>query len=345
MAATVRLGAAREFVARYVSISADMAKAADEIRAHIERVLSDANVAFHVVAARAKSSDSVRAKLLAKDYSNPFREMTDQIGARVIVYRSEEVDVVADIIRRHLKVIKKDSVDKRLSLGLREFGYRSYHLVCRTPKAIDRASDSALRVAPPFFEIQIRSILEHSWAEIEHGVAYKSGAELPGSVKRRFASVAGVLELLEQEFQRLAADTEGLVDDALRNIASSSGLSASLDVPHLVGSLEHIRPNGRGFRRRDGDLDPFPPGIERQFVLAFRRCGFKTRRSFLRFVRDEPRLAAAIGRYAATEGIPGEEVSHLAVCVLALGLRSGELLKVFFPDFAADPQVAEALQV
>jgi ppGpp synthetase/RelA/SpoT-type nucleotidyltranferase len=51
-----------------------------------------------------------------------------------------------------------------------------------------------------WFEIQVRSILEHAWAEIEHEVVYKSGMEFPGQFKRRFAAIAGLLEMIDKDF-------------------------------------------------------------------------------------------------------------------------------------------------
>ncbi len=41
------------------------------------------------------------------------------------------------------------------------------------------------------FEIQIRTILQHAWAEIEHDRDYKFTGELPINIKRRFRILAG----------------------------------------------------------------------------------------------------------------------------------------------------------
>jgi putative GTP pyrophosphokinase len=52
-------------------------------------------------------------------------------------------------------------------------------------------------------EIQVRTILQHAWAEIEHDIQYKSLDTIPNSIRRRFMSLAGMLEIGDREFQAI----------------------------------------------------------------------------------------------------------------------------------------------
>src|SRR5439155_19155749 len=101
-----------------------------------------------------------------------------------------------------LTVSTSKSIDKRTELGLKEFGYQSVHVIARV-----RSSSPNLgwfrEVGPDWFEIQVRSILQHSWAEIEHEVVYKSGVAYPQSFKRAFSALAGTLEILDKQFESL----------------------------------------------------------------------------------------------------------------------------------------------
>jgi len=49
-------------------------------------------------------------------------------------------------------------------------------------------------------EIQIRSILQHGWAEIEHDLGYKTNISLPNHLRRRLSLLSGLLELADSAF-------------------------------------------------------------------------------------------------------------------------------------------------
>jgi hypothetical protein len=57
-------------------------------------------------------------------------------------------------------------------------------------------------------EIQIRSILQHAWAEIEHDLGYKTSGEIPKTARRQFARLAGLLELADDEFVKIRSDLD-----------------------------------------------------------------------------------------------------------------------------------------
>ena len=57
-------------------------------------------------------------------------------------------------------------------------------------------------------EVQVRTLLQHAWAEIEHDRNYKFSGVLPKEIKRRFYLVAGVLELMDNEFDKLSGDID-----------------------------------------------------------------------------------------------------------------------------------------
>jgi Region found in RelA / SpoT proteins len=264
----------------------------------------------------------------------------DCVGVRVILYHAKEVDAVAELLRSKLVIKKKHSSDKRLALGLREFGYRSYHLVGSLPRTATTAPEMwSLRQQT--FEVQIRSLLEHVWAEIEHEVVYKSGANWPKELRRRFASIAAVLELLEHDFDQLEAASGRLIDAARTALEAPKAFVHQLDVPFMCAFLEINYPDGLSFRRAREQREPFPPGVERLFVLALRRAGIVTIRSLERALNARS-LRLRLRRYAAAEGVARSEVSHLAILAILLAARAPRAFEIFFPDLAADESIRSA---
>lgn len=343
MSNRLSLAQTRIFLAEYEKARPALQAAALQLSTCLTRILSDANIAPHMVSVRVKDIDSVRGKLLRKDYQDPERQLTDAIGARIILYRGEDVDRVATVLRSKLKVRERDSVDKRLALGLREFGYRSYHLIGQAQPDL-RSKLEFRDLGSRTFEIQVRSILEHVWAEIEHSVAYKSGADLPQELKRRFASLAAVLEMLEHEFASVSAETSALVDGARLRLQRDPTRVLSLDVPAMLAWLEINYPDGMSFRDAALSQDPFPPGIEQRLVLVLRRIRCCTTGSLASLLQS-PSVGRAATRYASYAGESPATLSHLARLALAIGTRSKAALATFLPELNADIAMSSAISV
>src|SRR5579862_8510120 len=185
---------ALRFLKEYETTYRKCCDVATGLEATIERLVRDTGREIHLVVGRAKELDSLRGKLRRKQYPNPRDQVTDLIGIRVITYYRDDVDPIVQILKAKLRIDRKNSVDKRKVLDLRSFGYRSVHLIgyldaksmAYVPKELDGHR----------FEIQVRSVLEHAWAEIEHEIVYKSGINYSEPVLRMFAALAGTLELL-----------------------------------------------------------------------------------------------------------------------------------------------------
>jgi putative GTP pyrophosphokinase len=191
-------------------------------------LVNQAGITPHSIGHRVKDRESVERKIAKRaraDYT--LDSLTDVLGLRVITYFDQEVDRVAEVIEREFLVDRQNSVDKRAALDPDRFGYLSLHYVVQLdPK---RAGLPEYREFEGVrFEIQVRSILQHAWAEIEHDLGYKSKNAIPDPVKRRFSRLAGLLELADMEFTAIRADLvsyEEQVSVAVRD----NRLEASID--------------------------------------------------------------------------------------------------------------------
>lgn len=168
----------------------------------LSELISSENIKVHSITYRVKDKASLKKKIFNKNKYKSIWDITDLSGVRVITVYEDDVDKVGELIERRFLIDNLNSVDKRELLDPDRFGYLSLHYVVSLPKEIIDANKSnnlqALRS-----EIQVRSLLQHSWAGIVHDLGYKSKEALPKFIWRDFYRLAGVLEVADQEFIRI----------------------------------------------------------------------------------------------------------------------------------------------
>lgn len=174
----------------------------DKVETILNELLKENEIIVHQVPARVKTLVSLARKLdTKKGKYNSFADLTDIVGLRVIVYLENEVDIVAEMVRSEFIIDEKNSVDKR-KLSSNSFGYRSLHYVVSLNKQRIALTENK-KFKDLKAEIQIRSILQHAWAEIEHDIGYKGEYEIPEKQKRSFSRIAALLETADLEFVKL----------------------------------------------------------------------------------------------------------------------------------------------
>ncbi len=159
----------------------------------LSRALSEQGIYVTAIEHRVKSEKSLAGKLEVKGSKyKSIDDITDLVGLRVITFYTNEVDKVAAIAKRLFDVDWQESVDKRKLHQLDAFGYNSLHYICR------------MKEGGPRFELQMRTALQHVWSTIEHDTGYKGSVKIPREYKRQFSRLAGMLELIDDEFSRLS---------------------------------------------------------------------------------------------------------------------------------------------
>ncbi|MCA9589643.1 MAG: hypothetical protein KC657_30260 [Myxococcales bacterium] len=160
----------------------------------------DASIKVHSVTARLKAPESLALKLERPDKSyDDLWDITDLVGLRVITYFEDAVDRVGQVLEARLPIDFQESTDKRRRRDESAFGYRSLHYVFRLGGELPARARA---------EVQVRTVLEHAWAEIEHDLGYKAREAMPASARRRLSRVAGLLELADQEFVAIRRELE-----------------------------------------------------------------------------------------------------------------------------------------
>lgn len=211
---------------------------ASKIKDILETILKGANIHPHSITHREKDPESLREKIqrFGKDYDNPLEEITDLAGVRVISYFPKDIDKIAELIKKEFKIDPKNSIDKRQSENPTVFGYASVHLVVSLSnervKLAEYSIFKNLRC-----EIQVRTILQHAWAEIEHDIVYKSTEDIPFELRRRFSSLAGMLEIADREFETIRIE-EAKVKRRIETDINKEDLNIPIDLISLRYYLE-----------------------------------------------------------------------------------------------------------
>ena len=165
---------------------------ADEACRLLQNALSEQGIYITAMEHRVKTEKSLAGKLELKGAKyKDINDITDLVGVRVITFYTDEVDKVAAIAKRIFDIDWQESVDKRKLHQLDAFGYNSLHYICR------------LKTGGPCFELQMRTALQHVWSTIEHDTGYKGDVKIPSEYKRQFSRLAGMMELMDDEFSRL----------------------------------------------------------------------------------------------------------------------------------------------
>jgi len=135
-------------------------------------------------------------RLLKSGVAEP--QITDLMGIRVICPFIEDLTRAETLIKEHFNVIE---TEQKGHYTFKEFGYESIHLLIKIPAdIIQKRGQTSCDVA----EIQIRTILQDAWAEVEHELVYKaefSPFDMP--MKRKLAAVNASLSLADIIFQEI----------------------------------------------------------------------------------------------------------------------------------------------
>ncbi len=277
---------AQELLAQYRSLLPIYSELDRVIPEKLKEFFAEAGIIVAAVEHRVKEEGSLAGKLKLKGgkYRDIF-DITDLVGIRVITFYIDDVDKVASAVERLYEVDWENSVDKRKLLEIDTFGYLSLHYICY------------LKGTGYRFEVQMRTVLQHAWANMNHDTGYKSGVEVPREYLRNLNRLAGVLELADEQFSKIRME----LTDYRRRVKA---LVAS-------GNLDEVPLDGDTFRNFL-ELDPFR-GLNRRiasvnqaeiqavplmpFLSVFKALGCKTLGDISRMMKEYSEGAYQIACY------------------------------------------------
>jgi ppGpp synthetase/RelA/SpoT-type nucleotidyltranferase len=166
-----------------------------------------------LVQSRAKTVSSFAEKCVRKypKYKRPAQQFTDLCGARVIVQTLEQVQAVRNFIEHNFHIVEKE--DKGLLLQQDEFGYRDMHYIVQLlrNRPVGFSAEHFAQIGKRKAEIQVRTWVQHAWADTLHDRMYKAQIKLSPEINRTGALLAAIMEDGDRTFGRLAQEIDGMV--------------------------------------------------------------------------------------------------------------------------------------
>jgi len=293
---------------------------------------------------RIKGEESLIGKLQRKGHKyTSLKDITDIFGARIITFYNEDVDRIASMAESLFDIDWDDSVDKRKMHDVNSFGYNSLHYICRLPKSLYN-NPKYPEINEIYFEIQMRTALQHVWSAIQHDIGYKTEIETPLEYHRNLSRLAGLLELADNEFSRIRT---GISD--YRRRAQSLVQSGKLGEVQLDGdtfrSYLELHPFDKLNRKiaaitqaelHEATLMPFLP--------VLRKMGMKTLADVEKFKYDnfEDAYQLALFQLGSTDiDILSESIALQNLCIVYILKSGGGKLGLVFLFDAVNGQLKQ----
>ena len=277
---------AQELLAQYKSLLPVYTQMAEVIPEKLKEFFTEAGIIVAAVEHRVKAEDSLAGKLRLKGgkYKDIF-DITDLVGIRVITFYIDDVDKVASVLERLFEIDWENSIDKRKAHEIDSFGYLSLHYICRIPESAytnpEHPELNKIR-----FEVQMRTVLQHAWANMNHDTGYKSGVEIPRVYMRDMSRLAGMLELIDDEFSRIRREITDYRRNVQKLVASGNLSEVQLDGDSFRSYLQ-IGPFDRLNKRiasiNQAEIQPVDLS---KFLALFRAMGFRTLGDIATLIKD-----------------------------------------------------------
>jgi len=261
-------------------------EAEKSIKDKLKKVFDKAGLVVAAVESRVKTESSLVGKLELKGakYAT-LADVTDIVGLRVITFYMDDVDKVASAVDRLFDVDWENSVDKRRLHEIDSFGYMSLHYICR------------MDGFPYRFEVQMRTVLQHAWANMNHDTGYKSGVEIPKAYLRNLNRLAGMLELADEQFSIIRNDLADYRRKVQSLVASGNLDEVPLDADTFRSFLQ-IRPfdilNRRIAAVNQAEIQEVNL---MSYMSVFKHLGCKTLGDIIRMIKEYSDAAFQIACY------------------------------------------------
>lgn len=214
------------------------------------------------IQSRAKTVSSFAEKCARRfdRYPDAVNQMTDLCGVRVIVQTIEQVKAVRQFIEANFEILERE--DKGLQLSEDTFGYRDMHYIIRLrpdrSETLGITREERETIGLRCAEIQVRTWLQHAWADTLHDRMYKNTLTLSPDIRRTGALLAALMEEGDRNFNVMAEELDGMIANYTA-FASRKDVEQEIKVQHLILANEPDPKN--------------KPGLALKLARLLKACG------------------------------------------------------------------------
>lgn len=149
----------------------------------LENLLRKNSFRYQAITYREKDEKSLKDKLETIKKIKSVKDIDDLAGCRIIFYLDNDVQRVIQYLQNEFVVVKQN-------LKYSDDSYNALHLIVKLNKDRLKLSEYE-RFKGLKCEIQLTTVLYHSWSELAHDVIYKPEKSLSEFDKRAFDSIKG----------------------------------------------------------------------------------------------------------------------------------------------------------
>ena len=215
-----------------------------------KQLLKKDSLNYVTLSSRLKNRNKFLEKAKAKKYDDLMRQFTDFVGLRIIARNNEDVEKISNLIEKSFEIDWPNSSKKKDELGLDKVGYLSNHYIVSFSsaqlKSAEKKDFAGLKA-----EIQVRTLLQHAWAELTHDDIYnvqhyekdKLKSKAATDVIREINTLAGTLEhidnLMIDLHKKLVAIDNSNSDDELNEKNLSKLIRENF--PSITSNAEFVK--------------------------------------------------------------------------------------------------------
>ena len=287
----------KELLAQYRNLLPVYEQMAEMIPEKLKGFFAEAGIIVAAVEHRVKTESSLVGKLQLKgDKYHSIYDITDLVGIRVITFYNDDVDKVASVLERLFEIDWENSIDKRKAHEIDSFGYLSLHYICRVPESAYTIPEHP-EINQIRFEVQMRTVLQHAWANLNHDTGYKSGVEIPKVYKRHLSRLAGMLELVDDEFSRIRLELADYRRQVQNLVASGNLDEVPLDGDSFRSYLQIGPFDALMYRIASINQAEIQPVDLSNFLPLFKALRFNTLGDIDKLIKDYSDAAYQIACY------------------------------------------------